>query len=175
MKSRFYIWKKNSIQLGELLFPDKGRLQLVCIHRIFRLIGKSFLQFGMGFRWERGFFRGHLEEKALQCVSLTWTREHLGNKGDNIYWSHTLFQAASQLSLYTWKVSAEEVDWGLCVASDSCHSSDKSCHSPSAYRAPGIVIDGLQHHFQQCNNQPHLSSSDYVLDPVQSLFLGPSL
>lgn len=54
-------------------------------------------------------------------------------------------------------------------------TADKSCHSPSAYRAPGIVIDGLQHHFQQCNNQPHLSSSDYVSDPVQSLFLGPSL
>ena len=65
----------------------------------------------VGVHLERGSYksgRGCLEEEDLKSGPFTWTREHLGNKGNSIYWSYILFQAAYTTVFMYLEVSAEK-------------------------------------------------------------------
>lgn len=65
----------------------------------------------MGVHLERGSYklsRGCVEEEDLKSGPFTWTREHLGNKGNSIYRSYILFQAAYATVFMYLEVSAEK-------------------------------------------------------------------
>ena len=83
-----------------------------------------------------------MEEEDLKSGPFTWTREHLGNKGNSIYRSYILFQAAYATVFMYLEVSAEKRGLGTLWLQTAAMA-DKSCHSLSAYRAPVIVIDTL--------------------------------
>ena len=112
-----------------------------------------------------------LVESIWKKMTFTWTREQQGNKGNNIYWWYSLFQAA-HTTVFVWQVPLEKAGVGT-VWLQTAVRADKSCHSLSVYRAPDIVINALQHFFQRCDSHRHFSSPDLVSDRVRGLLLEP--
>lgn len=174
MWSPDFIVEKHSIKLEELLLPGEGRSWLFRTHRTFSHICRVLFSLRDEFFWREAFIIlvENIWKKMTCDMGLLLGQENTrGLKEiifiDNIFY----FRQLPRLSLYIWKVPFEKRG-AVTMWLQTAAGADKSCHSLSAYRAPDIVMNALQHFFQQYNNHYHLSSSDYVSDRIQSLLLG---